>query len=286
MTETTNEFSLAFSSAFDALDEIEPPPFIPPYMGCPWPVDPACLAGDWDDLDQTVKDRAVALASVTLHRLTGYRVNNCPITVRPCKAGCAGGAVSYYAYGANGWMNPHIGLSGTWINSCGCNTDCSCVVLCEVDLPAPVGEVREVKADGQIVSPNDYRLDGNRLVWTGADECPWPTCQDLSKPDTEPGTFSVTYLNSYPVDGLGAYAAGILAMEYARACSGGKCRLPAGTVSVARQGVSFEIAAGSFPGGLTGIREVDAFIAVWNPQGLRQQVRVWSPDLHQPRVTR
>ena len=67
--------------------------------------------------------------------------------------------------------------------------------------------------------------------------------------DTEPDTFSVTYLNGYPVDGLGAYAAGVLAMEFAKACTGGKCRLPAGVTSVARQGVSLQIATGAFPAG-------------------------------------
>lgn len=282
---TANEFSAAFSTAFDGPDEQVAPP-IPGYDGCLWPVDPACFDEEWAALDEAVQNRAVALASSTLYRLTGYRVGGCPITVRPCKAGCAGGARSYYSYGSYGWMNPHIGLSGTWINSCGCNTDCSCVTLCEVVLPSPVGTVIEVAVDGLVVNPSDYRVDGNRLVWVGTDECPWPACQDLSLPDTEPGTFSVTYLNSYPIDALGAYAAGVLAWEYAQACVGNRCRLPASVTSISRQGVSFDIATGAFPNGMTGIREVDAFIAIWNPDTLRQQTRVWSPDLMPPRVIR
>jgi len=258
---------------------------IPEYSGCPWPIDPACFDEQWEELDDTVKARAVALASSTLYRLTGYRVGGCPITVRPCKAGCAGSYRSYYSYGPSGWMNPVL-ISGSWINSCGCTTDCSCTELCEVVLPAPVGEVAEVKVDGQVVSTDNYRLDGNRLVWTGTDECPWPTCQDLALPDTEVGTFSVTYTNTYPVDALGAYAAGVLAIEYAQACIGNNCRLPLAVTSISRQGVSFDIATGAFPGGMTGIREVDTFIAIWNPQSLRQQPRVWSPDLTAPRVMR
>ncbi len=47
-----------------------------------------------------------------------------------------------------------------------------------------------------------------------------------------------------------------------------------------------DIATGSFPGGFTGIREVDAFISIWNPGGRRQQTQVWSPDIHTPRVMR
>jgi hypothetical protein len=259
---------------------------VPEYSGCPWPIDPACLAEDWETLPADVKERAVALASSTLSRLTGYQVGGCPITVRPCKAGCAGKSPSYYAYGANGWMNPHIGLSGTWINSCGCDYDCSCTVICEVELPAPVGQVLEISLNGTIIADTDYRVDGNRVVWTGDDECPWPTCQDMTANCGEDGSFCITYLNSYPVDSLGAYAAGILANEFAKACTGGKCRLPANVTSISRQGVTFELAVGSFPGGYTGIREVDAFIALWNPQGLRQQTRVWSPDVHSPRVMR
>jgi hypothetical protein len=53
---------------------------------------------------------------------------------------------------------------------------------------------------------------------------------------------------------------------------------------VARQGVAYDIVSGSFPGGFTGIREVDAFIGLWNPRGLVSDSRVWSPDLSRPRV--
>jgi hypothetical protein len=48
--------------------------------------------------------------------------------------------------------------------------------------------------------------------------------------------------------------------------------------SVVRQGVSYEIAAGSFPGGATGIREVDTWIARYNPSHLLMQPAVWTPD--------
>jgi hypothetical protein len=265
---------------------------IPEFEQCPWPVDPACLTDEWETLDPEVQTRAIGLASATLHRLTGYRVGGCPVTVRPCKAGCATGYPSYYALTGT-WISPHIGVNGSWINSCGCTTDCSCTSICEVVLPGPVGEVIEVRLLGGIVTPTQYRVDGNRLVWIGdgASEggCPWPACQDMTADPTVMGTdtFAVTYLNSYPVDAIGAYAAGIMALEFARACTGSnKCRFPATVTAVSRQGVSFEVVSGSFPEGFTGIREVDAFIALWNPTPIRQQTQVWSPDLHQPRVVR
>lgn len=260
------------------------------YDACLWPVDTACFTADWEALDPATQDRALALASSTLNRLTGYRVGGCPILVRPCKASCAEGWPSYAAmYGSGGssaGFSP-VNYGGVWVNSCGCSTACGCSALCEINLPGPVGEVYEVTLDGQVVNPDNYRVDnGTKLVWVGVEECPWPTCQDLAAPLTEANTFGIEYLNSYPVDALGAYAAAILAMEYAKACTGAKCRLPAGVTSVSRQGVSFEITSGAFPGGMTGIREVDTYIALWNPEGLRQSASVWFPGKDTPRVTR
>lgn len=255
---------------------------VPDYDGCLWPMDPACLTPEWEALDDDVKYRAHALASSTLHRLTGRRVGVCPITVRPCKPTVACG-VPYYD-SPYGTFRPGMDLNGAWINSCGCTTPCGHQNICEVKLPAPVGRVDEVKVDGAVVPSTDYRVDGNMLVYTGAGDCLWPSTQDLSASDSEPNTFSVTYLNAYPVDSIGAYAAGVLALEFSKACTGGKCRLPAGVTTVIRQGVTLEITTGVFADGFTGIREVDSYIALWNPNGLQRQSTVWSPDLYTPRV--
>lgn len=255
---------------------------VPEYDGCLWPVDTACLTDEWEAMSPEVQDRALALASSTLRRLTGNRVGTCLTTVRPCRPlqslNFGSGALGYW----HGGYTP-FNWNGVWSNVClgvgiGCNSKC------EVLLPRPVGPVSEVKVDGVVISPSDYRVDNAHiLVWQGSGDCPFPQYQDLSKPDTEVGTFSVTYLNAYPVDALGAYAAGILAMEYAKACSGRKCRLPSNVTTVVRQGVTMELQPGSFPNGQTGIREVDTFIAMWNPQNIRQAT-VWSPDLPQHRL--
>lgn len=266
---------------------------LPVPSGCSWPIDEGCLTG-WDGLDPAVQQRSIEFASATLRRLTGYRVGGCPVTVRPCKPSCADlmRTPSYYdmlAFGAglSGFW-PHIGTDGLWINSCGCRTDCNCGEICEVSLPPPVGRVDTVRIDGvDLIANLDYRVDGNRLVWVDSTrDCGWPSCQDMTKPDTEVGTFSVTYLNAYPVDTLGAYAAGVLASEFAKACTGGKCRLPSGITSIARQGIAMDFATGAFPNNLTGIREVDAYIGLWNPTPIRQGATVWSPDVKSPRVVR
>lgn len=250
-----------------------------PYNGCEWPIDPACLVEGWAGLDEDVQARSMMLAGETLRRLTGYRVGGCPITVRPCNAGCANSyGVNFYGMG-NAW-GPQL-WNGTWLNTCGCASACGCSAP-SLRLPAPVGEVYEVKIDGDEFT--DYVVSGNDLIRTDGD--PWPTTQDMTLEDTEINTFSVTYLNSYPVDALGAYAGGILAMEFSKACTGGKCRLPQGVTSVTRLGVSFEVAVGSFPGGVTGIREVDSYIALWNPDRLRQAPQIIYPGQNRSRVIR
>jgi hypothetical protein len=250
---------------------------------CPdWPLDPGCLGADWDALDPAVQERAGALAVATLHRLSGYRVGGCPVTVRPCTKAC----LTSYAVSTfyRGWGPAQL-PDGTWVNTCGCiGTDCSCVALCEVTLAAPVGPISWVKVDGNVVLPTNYRVDGNRLLWIGAGDCPWPICQDMTAGDDKPDTFAVRYLNGYAPDAMASWAAGVMAMEFAKACVGGKCRLPANVVAVSRAGISYTVAAGSFPDGFTGIHEVDAWISLWNPHPIRQQAKVWSPDLRRARV--
>jgi hypothetical protein len=256
------------------------PAVLPPAMSteCLWPLDPSCLGDEWDTYSEAVKVRARRLASATLSRLTGGRVGVCPITVRPVpdKQTCWQPGFSMpYLYGT---AYPML-YAGRWVNCLPCDTG----EPCSVTLPGPVGEVHSVKIDGTELEPTDYRVSGTSLIWMGDGECPFPARQDLTKPDTEEGTFSVTYLNAAPVGLLGAQAAGTLALEYARACGAGskKCRLPAGVRTISRQGITMEIPNGAFPDGRTGIVEVDNYIAGWNPRNLLQAPVVWSPDVRE-----
>ena len=143
--------------------------------------------------------------------------------------------------------------------------------LSEIDLPGPVGYIEEFKINGvaQDLDSGDWRLDnGHLLVWQGEGISPIPVTQDLNRPDTEVGTYSITYSNSYPVAADGRLAVAYLALEFAKACvPKSKCSLPRGVTNVVRNGVSFTIEAGLFPGGLTGIEVVDQFILKWAPAG-------------------
>lgn len=249
-------------------------------MTCTWEADPGCLGEEWDDLDPEVQRRALMLATSSLQALTLNRVGTCPITIRPCPqvnpCGC-------------GW-NPHPIRPGEWLNVCGCRRARYCGPLSEVDIEGPVGYISSIKVDG-VELPLDtgnWRIDnGHLLVWQGTGPSPIPETQDLNKPDTEVGTWSISYSKSYPVLEDGRLAVAFLAVQFAEACQPeGQCSLPRGVTSVVRNGVSFSIEAGLFPNGLTGIDIVDQYILKWAPAGAPQRAAgVFNPRKARARTT-
>lgn len=247
-------------------------------MTCTWEADPACLGDSWTALTDEQRERSLMLATSSLQMLTNYRVGTCPITIRPCpterhRCGCD-------------W-NPHI-RNGVWVNDCDHRTECA--PLAEVNIPGPVGYIESMMINGEPVDlwNGDWRLDnGHLLVWQGEGTSPLLDTQDLNKPDTAPGTWSITYSRSYPVNREAKIAVAYLAAEFAKAClPNKKCSLPRGVTNVARAGVSFTIEAGLYPNGLTGIDYVDAFILKWNPAGSpKQPATVFDPSKSAPRRT-
>lgn len=246
-------------------------------MTCVWEADPGCLGEAWSKYATEVQERALMLATSSLQMLTLYRVGTCPITIRPCPSepvcGCD-------------WK-PYL-LNGSWYNGCLCRS--ACKPLSEIDIPGPVGYIDSFLIDGVEVdlSTGDWRLDnGHLLVWQGDGPSPVPSYQDLNKPDTEAGTWSITYSKSYPVSEEGELAVAYLAMEFAKACTPSKtCSLPRGVTSAVRLGVSFTIDSSLFPGGLTGIDIVDSFILKWAPAGApNQSASVFDPRKVATRVT-
>lgn len=244
-----------------------------------WEPDPTGLGPDWADLSDDEKDRALMLATSSLQMLTYNRVGTPPITIRPCpesrRCGCA-------------WA-PYVGTDGLWRNDCGCGSlGAACAPLSEIDLPGPVGYIVSVKVDGVPLNLADFRLDdGHLLVWQGIGPSPIPATQDLNRADTEPGTWSVTYSRSYPVGPDARLAVALLAAEYAKAFKPrAKCSLPKGVTNVVRNGVTFSVEAGLFPGGLTGIETVDSFILKWAPAGSPlRSATVFNPRRREPRRT-
>jgi hypothetical protein len=249
----------------------------PTPAGCPWPISvQPCDNDEWETFDNVTQEYALALASATLYRLCAYRVGGCPKTLRPCQNGSCG-PVAATSFGHFDAFTP-VNWNGTWSNRavCACSGPCRHDPEHSVQLPGPVWGIVEVKVDGVVVPDTEYWLTDGFLIGLGSRT--WPTTQNLDLPDSEVGTWSITYNDTAPVDLMGARACGRLAIEYGRAACGGACIIPESVTSLVRQGVTYDIPAGSFPNGETGMREVDAFIALWNPSHRKTRGRVWVPS--------
>lgn len=237
-------------------------------------------------------ERVLHIAVEILWAMSGRKFGLCPVTVRPCRDSCQ--PASSVNWG--GVLNPLL-IEGRWYNGdpCGkCTTSCSCTELCEVTLPGPVNKILEVKIDGLVLGPGNYRVDnGRKLVATG--EVCWPTCQDLSAPAGAEGTWTVTYLRGVPVPAAGRWAAGLLACQLMAACepaTAGECQLPGNLQRIAREGIELDLAPLTIGGrdgvvefGRTGVPEVDLWLAAINPGRHRGRARVYSPDRPRPRTT-
>lgn len=245
-------------------------PFEPNYECC----------DDWDSVDPDLQERATELAWSTLRTLTAGRVGNCPAIVRPCLGPPCDPCTEWWTHhldARSSWVRAGL-RAGEWINCVCAGPECSCERLCEIVMPGPVAGIVSVTLGGVLQPSEDYRVDnGHRIVRT--DGLCFPSCQDMNAPLTEPGSFGIIYIPGIVPDSAGLWAAGVLACEYSKACSGAKCRLPSTVTSIARQGVSMTFSTALFDGGLTGIREVDAYILSVNPHGMVVPPMVWSPDV-------
>jgi hypothetical protein len=244
----------------------------------------ACCASDLGS-DISVFDDVITESSGLLWQFSGRRFDgSCQKTVRPCstRSICDVQILSrghIVNWGGSSWLDDGAPY-------------CGCRPLSSVLLPGyPVREIVEVKIDGVVVDPDTYRLDGWReLVRTREfsidDVNLWPTCQAMDLPDTEPGTFSVTYLFGIDPPQAGRAAAAELACELYKLCSDGnvECALPRGVTRVVRQGVTFERPAflsWAFDrklGWRTGLPRVDLFLSAYNPAGIPRRPTFWSPS--------
>ena len=242
---------------------------------------PALVGTDFDLLEDSV-----TAATEVLFPLSGSQYPGlCTRVVRPCAplGGCGGWQLLSRGYVVN-WSGH------TWIGQA---PSCSCGSLSRVELPNyPVREVTEVKIDGAVVDPSEYRLDGWRYLTRMRDadgvQQFWPSCQDLDSPSTEEGTFEVSYTHGANPPRIGQLAAGELACQIYQACptSGGSstaCKLPSGVVRVTSQNVTMDLdrfrAWGwtREKGWHTGLPLVDAFLNAVNPNGLRRRPLIIDP---------
>lgn len=226
---------------------------------CGWEVD-ICDACCTDAVSALSAERLVQVkdwAVDFLWRATGRKFGLCEQTYRPCSRDCGGGS-----------MYPGK-INGQWVNfSCSsCPGACGCGrAPSEVYLPGTQA-VTGLVIDGLALDPFDEVLvyDHSRIMRTNGES--WPTCQDLGAASDAvsgvAGTWQITVLSGFPVPAGGAIAAGILACEFAKACTGiGECRLPKRIQTISRNGVTvgFQDMFEGLGDLRTGIWEIDAFI--------------------------
>ncbi len=167
----------------------------------------------------------------------------------------------------------------------------SCLVACSPSLVklagVPIREVSEVKINGDIVPDDEYRLFNDRYLQRLWDDR-WPIAQDLTIPDTETHTFSITYTYGADPPSLGVAAAASIGCELYKACETGvgECRLPTGVTRLTRQGITIDKLAFTSWGyrdkrWATGLPLVDAFLATVNPAGLQRRPTMWAPGRRQ-----
>lgn len=253
---------------------------------CTWDIDVSCCT-DWDTYSDELQTNAAEYGAYVMWAATGRKYGLCTKTVRPCGRECSSEFYNGYYWADSTWM-PYI-LDGAWYNSsCNCGNNglgCSCQPSCQVLLGGPVYAVSGVSVDGEAVSEDAWRVDNGRWLVRTDGDC-WPVCQDYNV-DSGVGTFFVTYQQGLPLPGVVAAAAGELACEWAKACTGQACRLPQRIQSVSRQGVSVSMVPIDvlLQHGLTGLDTVDQIIRSVNPFGLVSRMRIASPDIPVTRIT-
>lgn len=218
---------------------------------------PAQLAADQVDM-------IIQVASETLYLLSGQQFpGQCDDQVGPCNClNC--GPLRYPVRLSNGWVNVACGTCGGY---CGAG---QAVIL----LPKrPVISIQSVLVDG--VAELDWRLDSpGWLVRT--DGRVWPSCQSITLNTTQADTWEVTYTYGKVPPASLRFAATVLASELAKACYGdSSCRIPAGAVTVQRQGVTYNF---DLESGRTGLYEIDTILDAFNPGRRRHKATIHSPD--------
>lgn len=221
-------------------------------------------------------DDAADVASQFLYELSGRRwVGLCSLEgVRPCHSDCGCG-VQILSRG-------HIVVDPNLYSTTVCSgRTCWCNDLSRVKLAGYVREITEVKIDGAVVDPSEYRLDEHKWL-TRLNGNRWPSCSRGDLPDTEDGTFSVSYTYGKTPPQAGIEAAKQLACQVYLQCSGSdSCQIPAGATRITRQGITIERAAFAYDKVAkvwrTGLTQVDYFLNTYNPYGIRRRGLFISP---------
>lgn len=246
----------------------------------------------------TVEDAALIASSVSelLYKFSGEQFTGAcgPVTVRPMARPTDQDLRGFLGGGGSGYLQSWGICMSYGMAASGVASHYGCSNPPQVDLGAyPVTQVTSVMIDGVTIPANEYQLQDYKWLIrvrptassTPTERWGWPTCQNLTLPDTEPGTFSVTLMYGQPPPTSGVDAALTLAREVALSQLGLPNGLPTRTTSINRQGVQATVLdfADFVAAGRTGIYVVDLFIKAYNPTGSTRPALVWSPDTGRPR---
>lgn len=247
----------------------------------------ACCEGFSDDTTDN-QDAAIRSATEILYEVSdGLYSGECgPVTVRPCNQGC--GCWGPWATGLDFTWDPTRARWACETHVCGCSPT-SEVVLAGV----PIRSIEEVLIDGLPLDADEYALmEPNVLVRMRDVTEPnrrlvWPGCQIMDLPETEEGTFAISYTYGADPPQAGRSAAMALACEIWQACptGSGACSLPEGVSRLVREGITIEtvpFVAAALKTGTTGIAAIDSFVSLFSDDGGGRS-SVWSPDLDYPR---
>jgi len=265
----------------------------------------ACTRIDYGDDSAYVFDKVAYTASLALYEISQRQFPGlCERKVRPCRSDCGCWTNGPISFGMGPWFWTTVpwGFGGAWgwYNERGDKFGCS--PMSRVRLAGyPVSQILEVLIGGEELPEFDpetgarnWRLDKWRYLIRmdapgvdGGAATPrfWPSCQNMSLDDDQPGTFSVTYRWGTDVPQLGRDAAVELANQFFLACGGQECVLPTGVVRAVRQGIEVErglLANFLDPSKPTGLVQLDTFLAAYcrGQRGGRKSA-LWSPDMQQ-----
>jgi hypothetical protein len=220
--------------------------------------------------DTSRLEASIIAASEVLYLASGKQYPGvCTRTVRPCRTDTCSCGDQVLSRG-------HL---ISWDGSCWGGYDCGCQPTSMVKLAGRVRSITSVKIDGVTLDTSGYFVqDGRWLIRRSPDR--WPRCQTIGLPDTEEGTWSVTYTYGKAPPVMGQLAAQELACEVVKACTPGvACALPSGVVRQVREGITIERSLFVLDENgrwATGLGQVDLFLNAVNPNGIRRRGVVWS----------
>lgn len=260
-------------------------------------------ASSAEEIAVILAQSAVAASELLYERSGRVFTGECgPVTIRPVSRPTDADTRSgITALAGTGWFSASGMASGYGTSNPGVMVHYGSVEPPTIILPHPVTEIVSVLIDG-VTIPGPYDpatglgewelRDFRELVrirptaaFSPTERWGWPTSQILDLPDSQEGTFSITFTFGQPPPMLGQLAALKLAEYLALPQLGDTTHYPRRVKQVARQGVTTQTADASdmLAAGQTGIYEVDLFLLAVNPKKLDRQATVWSPDVGRAR---